>query len=75
MVLRNTAVHRDKRLLLPAARDMMKACCPRFQRLALERADMLAMSDGSGDEGEPGADEAVNVERLARCVCAMACKT
>ena len=66
MVLRNAAAHRDKRLLLPVARDMMKACCPRFQRLALEHADLLALSDDSDNEAERDADDSENSEKLSK---------
>jgi hypothetical protein len=65
MVLRNAAAHRDKRLLLPVARDMMKACCPRFLRLALEQEDLQAMSDNSDDEADGVVDD--SIEKLARC--------
>ena len=50
MALRSSSKNRDKRLLLPVARDMMKACCPRYLRSVLDEASMDAESEDSGEE-------------------------
>lgn len=59
-------MHRDKRLLLPVARDMMKACCARYLRLELEREALQAITDDSGDDDAAAAD---SPEKLSRYAC------
>ena len=71
MALRSSCGRRDVRLLLPVARDMMKACCPRYLRSDLEEASLQGQSDDSADdEPSAGPTDSVKLARSGRvCLC------
>ena len=52
MLLGNTIRSRGLRLLLPVARDMMAACCPRYFRSALAEEDLDILVFEIVDDGD-----------------------
>ena len=66
MLLGNFTRNSNVRFLLPVARDLMKACCPRYLRSALEEEAFNPVLDESSD------DEAIeNPGKTSKCCCAL----